>query len=174
MPQTGHRMRNCLVFGVAGLLLVACGPGGDREAETVAAPVRMAIASLANNPSWKQDKCLCVGMFRGDTVEDFPPEVLKETFARHPFVRNWSECAPLYGRSKGLAQCKGGMRDYICSTAEREGLPAGTTRVICHVNGKNQLLSDEYDVTRQDEGFVARPINVKALSTPDLPDGNWK
>ena len=173
MPQTGRRVRNCLVLAVASLL-GACGPGGDREAETAAAPVRVAVASLPSNPLWKKDKCLCVGMFRGDAVEDFPPEVLKATFASHSFVRNWSECAPLYGHSKGLTQCKGGMTDYICSTAVREGLPEGTTRVICHVNSKSQFLADEYDVTRPGEGYVAHPIRVGALSTPDLPDGNWK
>jgi hypothetical protein len=162
-----------LVLAVAGLFLAACGPRGDHEAETVAAPVRMAVASLVNNPGWKKDKCLCVGLFRGDAVQDFPPEVLKATFASHPWVRNWSECAPLYGHNKGLAQCKGGMKDYICSTAVLEGLPEGTTRVICHVNGKNQLLADEYNVRVDDGRFGVRALSAKALSTPDLPDGNW-
>ena len=167
-------MRNCLILGFAGIVLAACGRDGDNEAETNAAPVRLAVVSLVKNPALRRDKCLCVGLFRGETVEDFPPAVLKATFAAHPWVRNWSECAPLYGSSKRPAQCKGGMTDYICSTAQREGLPAGTTRVICHVNGKNQLLFDEYDVMRQGGGLVAHPVSVKALSTPDLPDGNWK
>jgi hypothetical protein len=159
---------------VAGLVLAACGPSAEREAQTVAAPVRLAVTSLAKMPTWKTARCLCVGLFRNDTVEDFPAEVLKDEFARHPWLRKWSECAPLYGRSKGLAQCKAGMTDYICSTAERDGLPAGTTRVVCHVNGKNELLSDEYDVTEEGGKMVAHPISVKALPKLDEPDDHWK
>lgn len=174
MPQTGRGMRNCLILAVAGLFLAACGPNADQEAQTAAAPVRLAVASLVKKPTWKKARCLCVGMFRNDTVEDFPKSVLKDEFAQYSWVRNWSECAPLYGRHKGLAQCKEGMTDYICSTAERDGLPAGTTRVICHVNGKNELLSDEYDVSGQGGSLVVHPISVKALPKLDEPDDTWK
>ncbi len=174
MPQTGRVMRNSLVLAVAGLLLAACGPSADHEAETAAAPVRLAVASLVNKPTWKQSRCLCVGLFRNDTVEDFPPNTLKDEFARHPWLRKWSECAPLYGSRKSLVQCKAGMTDYICSTAERAGLPAGTTRVICHVNGKNELLFDEYDVTQQGSGLVVHSVSVKALPKLDEPDDTWK
>lgn len=170
MPQIGRWLRTSLLLASAGLMLVACGPSGDQEAETTAATIRHTVATLEKNPKWPKDKCLCVGLFRGEAVEDFPADLLKSEFSRHAWVRNWSECSQLYGKKKGLAQCKAGMSDYICSTAERKDLPAGTTRVLCHVNGKNELLFDEYDVTRQEDGLQVKAVNVKALYKTYEPD----
>ncbi|GAA0531252.1 hypothetical protein FHS83_002654 [Rhizomicrobium palustre] len=152
---------SCLVLAV--LLLAGCGPAADPEAETAAAPVREAVAKLAKSPKWAANRCLCAGLFRGEEVEDFPKGMLKAEFAAHSFLRNWTECAANYHKKQGLAQCKGGMTDYVCSTMPRSDLPQGTTRVLCHVNGKNELLFDEYDVTRQEDGYSVKPLSVKAL-----------
>jgi hypothetical protein len=151
-----------LLAGV--LVLAACDQGARREAETSAAPVRQLVEKLSAHPNWHKQppRCLCVGLFRADDVADFPGGVLDDVFSRHRWVRNWSECAPMYGKKKGLADCRGGMIDYICSTVERTGLPAGTTRVECHVNGENELLLDEYDVARNDSGLSVKPVSKKA------------
>lgn len=159
MPQIVHVLRTGLALAAA-LILTSCGRNAQHEAELSAAPVKHIVAALSQHPNWKPGKCLCVGQFTGDAVEDFPSGVLKAEFARHPWMRNWSECAPYYGRVHGLAQCKEGMADYICSVAERSDLPSGTTRVECHINGKNELLFDEYDVT--DDGQQVRPVSLKA------------
>lgn len=68
----------------------------------------------------------------------------------------------MYGRKSGLADCRGGMADYICTVVERADLPAGTSRVECRVNGENELLLDEYDVVRNDRGFYVRSVSLKA------------
>lgn len=163
MPQIAGKVKNAVVLALLGLMLAACEQNADREAETAAAPVRHVVTALAKSPQWAKGKCLCAGLFRGEAVEDFPAGLLAGEFKAHPFLRNWSECAALYGKKQGLSQCKAGMIDYICSTAERADLPAGTTRVMCHVNGKNELLFDEYDVTRQEDRLTVTPISVKAL-----------
>ena len=163
MPQIGYGLRNSLSLAMAGLLLVACGPKADPEAELAAAPVRHAVATLEKSAKWQKGKCLCAGIFRGETVEDFPAGLLKAEFDSHPWLRNWSECSVHYVKKSGIPQCKAGMTDYVCSTAVRPDLPAGTTRVLCHVNGKNELLFDEYDVTQQEDGLSVKPISVKAL-----------
>lgn len=169
MPQIRRGVKNSLVLAMAGLMLAACGPKSDPEAELTAAPVRFAVSALEKNAKWQKGRCLCAGIFRGEAVEDFPAGLLQAEFSSHPWLRNWSECSVHYGKKQGLAQCKAGMTDYICSTAVRSDLPAGTTRVLCHVNGKNELLFDEYDVTRQEDGLHVKPINVKALSTVSQP-----
>ena len=127
------------------------------------------VEKLSARPDWQRQppRCLCVGLFLNDDVADFPSGVLDDVFARHRWVRNWSECAPMYGKKKGLDDCRGGMADYICSVAERPGLPEGTTRVLCHVAGENKALQDEYlqdefNVVRQDSGPVAHPVSLKA------------
>lgn len=162
MPQLGRALRTgmMLVLGV----LAACGRSEQREAETAAAPVRHVVDRLSNQAKWLKvpAKCLCVGLFRGDDVVDFPAGVLGDEFARHRWLRNWSECAPMYGQKQGLADCRGGMSDYICSVADRPDQPAGTERVMCHVNGENELLLDEYDVMRNDNGLVVHPVSLKA------------
>jgi hypothetical protein len=159
MPQFERGLRTGLALAAA-LILTSCGRNAQHEAELSAAPVRHIVAALSQHPNWTPGKCLCVGQFTGDAVEDFPAGVLKAEFASHPWVRNWSECAPYYGRTRGLAQCKAGMTDYICSVMERSDLPSGTTRVECHINGKNELLFDEYDVA--DDGQRVRPVSLKA------------
>jgi hypothetical protein len=159
MPQIERVLRTGLALATA-LMLTSCGRNANQEAELAAAPVRHIVAALSQHPNWKPGKCLCVGQFTGDAVEDFPTGILKPEFSSHPWVRNWSECAPYYGRSHGLAQCNAGMTDYICSVTERSDLPSGTTRVECHINGKNELLFDEYDVAA--DGFVVRPVSLKA------------
>jgi hypothetical protein len=162
MPQLGSMMRRGLVLAAAALLLASCGRNAEREAELSAAPVHRVVAMLSQHPGWKQGRCLCVGQFTGDSVEDFPAGLLAAEFARHNWVRNWSECAPNYGRLKGIAQCRAGMTDYVCSVADKADLPSGTTRVECHINAKNELLFDEYDVSRGDGGLVVHPVSLKA------------
>ena len=160
MPHFARAMRTGSALAAVALVLASCGRNTQREAELSAAPVRHIVAALSQHPNWKPGKCLCVGQFNGDAVEDFPADVLKVEFTSHPWVRNWSECAPYYGRARGLAQCKEGMTDYICNVAERTDLPSGTTRVQCHINGKDELLFDEYDVS--DDGLVVHPVSMKA------------
>ena len=152
-------LERTLLVLAAYALLAGCGPGERREAELAAAPVRRVVTALSVHPQWQAGQCLCVGLFRGETVEDFPAGILDVEYARHRWVRPWSECAPLYGRKKGLAGCEGGMTDYICGVAERHDLPQGTARVRCHVNGKNELLLDEYDVTGGDSLAVKRVLS---------------
>jgi hypothetical protein len=164
MPQIRVRVKTSLALLMAGFLLGSCGKPADREAELVAAPIRYAIADLAKNPKWEKGRCLCAAIFRGEAVEDLPKDLLQAEFATHPWVRNWSECAVHYGKKDGIAVCKAGMTDYICSTATRNDLPAGTTRVLCHVNGKNELLFDEYDVTRQEERLTVKVLSMKSLT----------
>lgn len=162
MAQFARALRTGLALATL-LLSAACGRSQSEEAEVSAAPVRHAVAALSQHPSWKKGKCLCVGLFAGDAVKDFPPALLAAEFRQHRWVRNWSACAPDYGRSKSLKLCPGGMADYICSTAEKPDLPSGTERVVCHVNGKFELLLDEYDVMRGAGGLEARPVSLKAF-----------
>ena len=164
MPQLAHALRTGLALGA--LVLAACGRGGEREAEAAAAPVRQLVDRLSTHPNWLKQpaKCLCVGFFRGEDVIDFPAGILDDEFARHRWLRKWSECAPMYGRKHGLAVCRGGMSDYICSVADRPGLPQGTMRVMCHVNGENELLLDEYDVSGNEGALSVRPVSQKATS----------
>lgn len=170
MPQLGRGLRTGMLVGVA-LLLAACGREAEREAETAAAPVRQIVARLSNHPEWQggAEKCFCVGMFRGDVVEDFPAGLLAAEFSRHRWLRNWSECEQHYGRATRLKGCGGGMTDYVCSVAERSDLPAGTSRVLCHAAGESkalqaEYLQDEYDVTRNDNTLVVRPVGQKATA----------
>jgi len=133
-----------------------------------AAPVRHVVASLSHNGAWKPGKCLCVGHFREDAVEDFPAGILDAEFAGHPWLHKWSECEPYYGRANNLKGCGGGMVDFVCSVSERTDLPSGTARVLCHVNGQSEALQregylqDEYDVTLADDGqYVVHPVSLK-------------
>lgn len=164
MPQVGRALRLSLV---AVLALAGCGPKTPRESEIAAAPVRLVAATLAKNPEWKPGKCLCVGEFREDTVRDFPEGVLSEAFAAHRFLRNWSACEPYYHRKAKAQGCEGGMTDFICSIADRQGQPKGTARVLCHVNGQSEALQkagylqDEYDITDKDGKLVVKPISLK-------------
>ncbi len=162
MPQFGSAMRRGLALAATALMLASCGPNPQRQAELSAAPVRAVVAMLSQHPNWKPGRCLCVGQFNADAVEDFPAGLLSAEFAAHKWVRNWSECAPNYGRAKGIPQCHAGMTDYICSIANRADLPSGTTRVECHINAKNELLFDEYDVSEGDGGLVVRSVSQKA------------
>jgi hypothetical protein len=151
------------------MLLAACGRNSQREAEIAAAPVRQLVAQLSNHPKWRdgQGRCLCVGLYREETVEDFPAGLLNAEFSRHHWVRNWSECAPYYARAKGMKDCHGGMTDYICSVADRPGLPSGTSRVLCHVAGQSEALQkeylqDEFDVTSQNGTHTVHAVSLKA------------
>jgi len=92
--------------------------------------------------------------------------VLDGEFASHPWLRKWSECAPYYGRAKNLKGCSAGMTDFICSVVERSDLPKGTARVLCHVNGEDEALQqeylqDEYDVTLDNGAYRVRPVSLK-------------
>jgi hypothetical protein len=166
MPQLAHALRTGSALLLGALVLAACGRGDQREAEAAAAPVRHVVDRLSTHPNWLKQpaKCLCVGLFRGEDVVDFPAGSLDDEFARHRWLRNWSECAPMYGRKHGLADCRGGMTDYICSVADQAGLPPGTVRVMCHVNGENELLLDEYDVSGSEGALSVRPVSQKATS----------
>lgn len=169
MPQLGRRLRMGTLVAAA-LVLAGCGQSDRREAETAAAPVRQVVERLSNRPEWVTGKCLCVGMFREDAVEDFPAGLLQPEFARHAWLHNWSECEPHYSRPDRLNGCGGGMVDFVCSISERRDLPQGTTRVLCHVNGQSEALQkegylqDEYDVTLKDGRYVARPVSLKGTS----------
>ena len=169
MPQLGRRLRTGTMLLAYAVLLAACGQEARREAETAAVPVRQLVAQLSNHPKWRdgQGRCLCVGLYREEAVEDFPAGLLGAEFARHHWVRNWSECAPYYMRAKGLKDCGGGMTDYVCSVASRTDLPSGTSRVLCHVAGQSkalqtEYLQDEYDVTNRDGAYAVHAVNLKA------------
>jgi len=165
MPQIGRGLRWSLV-PVLALALAACGRSADKEVALSAAPVRQVAASLAKNGAWKPGKCLCVGHYRDEAVEDFPPGLLDAVFAKHPFLRKWSECEPYYGRVAKFKGCEGGMTDFICSVAERSDLPSGTARVLCHVNGESEALQkagylqDEYDVTEEGGSLQVHPVSL--------------
>jgi hypothetical protein len=164
MPQVGRALRLSLV---AVLVLAGCGPRTPRESEIAAAPVRLVAGKLAKNPLWKPGKCLCVGEFREDVVRDFPADLLGEEFAAYRFLRPWSACEPYYHRKARAQGCQGGMTDFICSVADRDGLPKGTARVLCHVNGQSEALQkagylqDEYDITEKDGKLVVKAVSLK-------------
>lgn len=166
MPQIGRGLRWCLL-AVLALALTACGRSADKEIALSAAPVRQVVASLAHNSQWKPGKCLCVGHYRDEVVEDFPPGLLDAEFAKHPFLRKWSACEPYYGRVAKAKGCEGGMTDFICSVSERSDLPGGTARVLCHVNGESEALQkegylqDEYDVREEGGSLVVKPVSLK-------------
>jgi hypothetical protein len=157
------KLERTLLMLAAFALLSGCGPDERREAELAAVPVRSVVAALSVHPRWQGGQCLCVGHFRGETVGDFPEGVLDGLFARRRWVRRWFECAPHYGQKNGLADCRAGMTDYICGVAKHPGLPEGTTRVTCYVNGKNELLIDEYNVTDEGGRFSAARVVSKAF-----------
>ncbi len=165
MPQIGHGLRWRFV-AVLALVLTACGRSVDKEIALSAAPVRLVAASLAKNSAWKPGKCLCVGHYRDEAVEDFPPGLLDAEFTKHRFLRKWSACEPYYGRVAKFKGCEGGMTDFICSVSERTDLPSGTARVLCHVNGESEALQkagyvqDEYDVTEDGDRLVVKPVSL--------------
>jgi hypothetical protein len=165
MPQIGRGLRWRLL-AILALALAACGRSAHKEIELSAAPVRHVVASLAKNDQWKPGKCLCVGHYRDEAVEDFPPGLLDAEFAKHRFLRKWSQCEPYYGRAAKAKGCEGGMTDFICSVAERSDLPSGTARVLCHVNGESEALQkagylqDEYDVTEENGSLVVKPVSL--------------
>jgi hypothetical protein len=158
------KLERTLLLLAALAMLAGCGPGERREAELAAAPVRQVLDNLASHPKWQAGRCLCVGLFRGEEVEDFPAGLLDEEYAKHRWVRRWSSCAPLYGMAKGLPGCAGGMTDYICGIAEASDPFGGKSRVKCHVNGKNELLTDEYDVTETDGRLAAARVVSTAFN----------
>ena len=164
MPQIGRGLRLSLV---AVLVLAGSGPKTPRESEIAAAPVHQVAASLAKNALWKPGKCLCVGEYREDTVQDFPAGLLQDDFTAHRFLRPWSACEPFYSRKAKAKGCEAGMTDFICSVAVRDDLPKGTSRVLCHVNGQSEALQkagylqDEYDVTEKDGTLVVKPVSLK-------------
>jgi hypothetical protein len=152
------------------LLLAGCGRSKEEEIAISAAPVRYAVAALAQHRV--PGRCLCVGHFRADAVEDFPAGVLEAEYARYPWLHKWSECEPYYGRVQGPMGCSEGMTDFICSVAERKDLPKGTSRVLCHVNGESealkwQYLQDEYEVTKADGRYRVRPVSLKGSGQLD-------
>lgn len=163
MPQFSPLMR----WSLALLLLAAgCGRSPQEEIALSAAPVRHVAAKLSQSGKWIPGRCLCVGHFREDAVEDFPAGVLDADYAAHPFLRKWSDCAPYYGRAKSLKGCEEGMTDFICSVSEQAGA-SGAARVLCHINGESEAmqkegyLQDDYDVTKKDGGYEVHPVNVK-------------
>jgi hypothetical protein len=166
MPQIGRAARLCFV-GLLATMLASCGRSAEQETALAAAPVRQVAASLARNPAWAPGRCLCAGHFRDEGIEDFPPGLIDGEYARYPFLRKWSECAPYYGRVANFKGCEKGMTDFICSVADREGLPKGTARVLCHVNGESEAmrkagyLQDEYDVTEKDGALSVKPVSLK-------------
>ncbi len=167
MPQirSGSLLRLRLLPVLVLLLASGC-DRADQDVARAAAPVRIVAASLAKNPQWKPGKCLCVGHYREDAVEDFPAALLAGEFARHRFLRNWSACEAFYGRVAKAKGCEAGMTDFICSVSERTDLPSGTARVLCHVNGQSEALQkagylqDEYDVTDKDGTLVVSPVSL--------------
>lgn len=163
MPQIRRVVRLSLVLALA---VAGCGRSAHQEIELAAAPVRTVAISLAKNPEWKPGKCLCVGHYREDTVEDFPAGLLDAEFAKHRFLRKWSQCEPYYARKAKAKGCEGGMTDFICSVSERSDLPKGTARVLCHINGQSEALQkagylqDEYDVAEKDGALVVTPVSL--------------
>jgi hypothetical protein len=166
MPQIGRRLR-CAFACLLVVVLAACGRSAHREIELAAAPVRTVAANLAKNPLWKPGKCLCVGHYREDAVEDFPAGLLDAEFAKHPFLRRWTTCEPYYSRRAKAKGCEAGMVDFICSVSERTDLPKRTARVLCHVSGQSEALQkagylqDEYDVTDQGSTLTVKPVSLK-------------
>jgi hypothetical protein len=159
-------------MALCALLLAACGRSEQEEIAISAAPVRTAVASLAQHHVLKPGRCLCVGHFREDAVEDFPAGLLEAEYARYPWLHKWSECEPYYGRVQGPMGCSEGMTDFICSVAVRKDLPKGTARVLCHVNGESvalqqEYLQDEYEVTKADGRYRVRPVSLKGSGQLD-------
>lgn len=165
MPQFG-RVGGMALLVAAALLVTSCGRSKDEETALSAAPVRYVVTSAAGK--WQTGKCLCVGHFREDAVEDFPSGLLDAEYARHPWLRKWSQCEASYGQAKRLKGCSGGLTDFICSVSERTDLPHGTARVICHVNGESEAmqkegyLQDEYDVSTDDGRYGVHPVSQRA------------
>lgn len=167
MPYFGRGMRTGLLLA-ATFLVTSCGRSQDEETTASAAPVRQVVALLALRGGLPAERCLCVGHFREDAAEDFPAGVLDGEYVRHPWLRKLSTCEAYYGRAKRLKGCSQGLTEFICSVSERSGLPRGTMRVVCHVNGESEAmrkegyLQDEYYVTKSADGsYVAGAISQK-------------
>lgn len=165
MPHFGGMVRTGLLLAAA-LVVTSCGRSPEEETALSAAPVRQVVASVADK--WHAGRCLCVGHFRQDAVEDFPPDLLRAEFAKHRWLRNWSQCDAHYGNPKSLKGCEGGMTDFICSVSDRADLPRGTSQVICHVSGQSEAmrkegyLQDEYHVTQAADGsYIVGSISQK-------------
>jgi hypothetical protein len=149
------------------VLLLAGGCGrAHKEIAIAAAPVHDVAVRLSKNPQWGPGKCLCVGHYRADAVEDFPAGLIDADLARYPFLRRWTACEPYYSRAAKAKGCEAGMVDFICSVAERKDLPKGTARVFCHVNGQSEALQkagylqDEYDVSEKDGTLTVTPVSL--------------
>ena len=170
MPQLAHALRTGSALAVCALVLAACGQEVPREAAQAVAPVRLVVDQLSRHSKWRDGagRCLCVGFFRDEDVEDFPASLLDDMRARHAWVHNWSECAPYYGRKANLNGCGSGKTDYICIVAAGSNSPPGTARVLCHAAGdskalQDEYLQDEYAVSEKDGTFAARAVSQKAL-----------
>ena len=170
MAQMDRRLRTGMVVFAGLALLAGCGQNVPQETAQAVAPVRLVVDQLAKHPTWRDGagRCLCVGHYREDGVEDFPPGLLDDMRARHAWVHNWSECAPYYGRKIKLAGCGGGTADYVCTVVARSNAER-TARVLCHAAGENKVLQDgflqdEYDVSEKDGAFTARAVGQRALA----------
>lgn len=169
MPQIGPLMRFSLALVLAAVLF-GCGRSEREETEIAAAPVRALVATLAKDGRWPADRCLCVGQYRADEVQDFPAGVLDGEFARHRWLRRWSDCEAHYGALRRPPGCQGGMTDFVCSLTERSDLPHGTARVVCHVNGQSEALqaagylADEYDVREENGRLTVHPVSLGGSS----------
>ena len=170
MPQLGRQVRTGMMLFATAALAAACGQEVPRDATQAVAAVRLTVDQLARYPKWRDGagRCLCVGLFRDEGVEDFPVSLLADMRARHDWVHNWSECAPYYGHKAKLKGCEAGKTDYVCMVVERSNLPPGTARVLCHAAGEGkamqyQFVQDEFDVSEKDGIFAARPISQRAL-----------
>jgi len=102
---------------------------------------------------WKPGKCLCVGHFREEAVEDFPAGLLDTEFARFGFLRQWSTCAPYYGMVKKPKGCGAGLTEFICSVSERTDLPKYSPRALPRQR-RNEAM--------QKGGIFARRIRLSA------------
>jgi hypothetical protein len=162
-------MRFSLALALAAVLF-ACGRSEQQEVEIAAAPVRALVAKLDGSGKWPDGRCLCVGHFRDEAVRDFPAGVLDGEFARHRWLRRWSDCEAHYGRMRRPPGCQGGLVDYVCSLTRKDDSPRGTERVVCHVNGQSEALqaagylADEYDVREEGGRQVVHPVSVGGSS----------
>lgn len=178
MPHFWGMVRTGLLV-VALLAVTSCGRSKEEETALSAAPVRQVVATVAGK--WQAGRCLCVGHFREDAVEDFPPGLLDAEFSRHRWLRKWSECEAVYGSAKRLPGCSAGLTEFICSVSERSDLPRGTSRVICHVSGESEAmrkegyLQDEYDVRQAEDGsYVVLAVSLKGSTKINEPEEKMK
>jgi hypothetical protein len=155
-------MRLVLVGSCA--LLAACGKQEPPEAEASAATVRQVVSAMLARPNFKMPagKCMCPGFEQDGVVEDFPPGLLDDIYARNPWLRRWSDCAEFNGQLLTSSACPAGATKFVCGAVDQPSVAQGVQRVECRAyNDPLDGYVMGWDVSRTDSGkLVAKPTGL--------------